>query len=183
MVGVTSCFPDSRHMSAKPTTRGNSNTASSDPSTLSHSFTPLAIAPGTGRRMLCHILCPFLSQGKMITLSLLGSLILELELDDPDHCFTTGTWSNVWELQRPVILCDFIPVDPSLSNSFAQHLLAGKELPISYDNFFSFDTTIDPANYVTVPIYRGFSRSKTVYISFAQTGGAYNNYCVAPTSG
>jgi hypothetical protein len=117
----------------------------------------------------------------MIPLSLLGSLIVEFELDDYDHCFTTGSGIlNNWEIQRPVILCDVIQVDPSLSNSFAQHLLSGKELPISYQNFFSFVTTVDPSSYVTVPIYRGFSRLAAIYISFVQNGVPYNTNFICP---
>ena len=110
---------------------GSTNTASTDPSTLCHPFTPAAIAAGTGRRVLCQILCPFFSQGKMLPPSLLGSWVLEIELGGYDDCFTTGSnITNQWEIQRPVIFADVITVDPSLTNSFAQHLLGGKELPV-----------------------------------------------------
>ena len=83
---------------------GATNTASTDPSTLCHPFTAAPIANGTGRRVLCQILCPFFSQGKMLPLSPLGSCVLEIELGGYDDCFTTGTnITNLWEIQRPVI--------------------------------------------------------------------------------
>ena len=70
-----------------------------------------------------------------------------------------------------------------MSNSFAQHLLSGKELPISYDNIFSFVTTIDPSNVVSVPVYRGFSRAKSIYITFVQPGTQYNTVFECPLGG
>ena len=76
-----------------------------------------------------------------------------------------------------------VQVDPQLSNSFAQHLLSGKELPISYDNIFSFVTTVDPSNYVSVPVYRGFSRAKAIYISFVVPGTQYNTNFACPLDG
>ena len=80
---------------------------------------------------------PLFCQGKMLPLSLLGSCVLELELGGYDDCFTTGTnITNTWEIVRPVVFADVISVDPSLTNSFAHHLLNGKQLPITFDGFF-----------------------------------------------
>ena len=74
---------------------------------------------------MLQILCPFFSQGKMLPLSLLGSCVLELELGGYDDCFKTATnITNLWEIVRPMVLADLITVDPSLTNSFAQHLLS-----------------------------------------------------------
>ena len=73
-----------------------------------------------------------------------------------------------------MILCDVVQVDPQLSNSFAQHPLSGKELPISYDNIFSFVTTVAPGDVVSVPVYRGFWRAKAIYITFVSPGTQYN---------
>jgi hypothetical protein len=42
--------------------------------------------------MLCQLLCSFFSQGKCIPLSLVGSVVLELELCDSDDCFDTATY-------------------------------------------------------------------------------------------
>ena len=89
---------------------GATNSVGNDPSTLSHAFTPLALAGGASRRVIMQLLCPFFSQGKMLPLSLLGSLVLEREPDDADMCFASSP--NNWELVRPIILCDVIQVDP-----------------------------------------------------------------------
>ena len=49
---------------------GSSNEQNSDPSTLSHPFSPMDISPGGSKRVLCQLLCRFFSQGKMLPLSL-----------------------------------------------------------------------------------------------------------------
>ena len=140
---------------------------------------------------MLQILCPFFSSGKMLPLSLLGSCVLELELGGYDDCFRTGTnITNLWEIVRPVVFADVITVDPSLTNSFAQHLLNGKELPITFDGFFSSITSITAAtsssgtsSAVTVPIYRGFSRLKAIYVSFLYNSYPVNTSFVCPLIG
>jgi len=154
---------------------------SGDQSTLTAPLDCLPLAAGASRRMLMQLLCPFFSQGKMLPLSLLGSLVIELELDDADMCFSTS--GNNWSLVRPMILCDVVQVDPQLSNSFAQHLLSGKELPISYENMFSFVTTVAPSDVVSIPIYRGFSRAKAVYVTFVAPSTQYNTTFPCPLGG
>ena len=56
--------------------------------TLEIPFTPAPIPVGKSRRMMCQLMCNFLSQGKCILLLLIGSLVLELELGDSDDCFS-----------------------------------------------------------------------------------------------
>ena len=58
---------------------------------------------------------------------------------------------NKWEINSPEILCDVLSIDPSLASSYASHLLGGKTLPISYTNFFSFQTSITSAAAVSIP--------------------------------
>ena len=103
-----------------------SSSGGGGPSTLSSPFVPLAIPAGVSRRLLMQLLCPFFSQGKMLPLSLLGSLMIELELDDADMCFASS--GTNWSLVRHVIFCDTVQVDPQLSNSFAQHQGAPDQL-------------------------------------------------------
>ena len=74
-------------------------------------------------------------------------------------------------------------MDPQLSNSFAQHLLSGKELPITYDNIFSFVTSVAPSDVVSIPVYRGFSRAKAIYVTFVEPGTQYNTTFQCPLGG
>ena len=52
---------------------------------------PAPIPKGKSRRVMCQLMLSFLSQGKCIPLSLIGSLVLELEIGDSDDCFNTIT--------------------------------------------------------------------------------------------
>ena len=127
---------------------------------------PSAISAGKKRRVLTQLLCPFFNNGKMLPLSLLGGLTLELEIGSINDAFDPGTGTNNWEILQPEILCDCIGLDPSLSSSFASHLLAGKTLPISYSNIFTMQTSLSTTTAVSIPISRGFSRLNQVYVTF-----------------
>ena len=103
--------------------------------TLTNAFAPFPLAPGTSRRMLTQLLCPFFSQVKFLPLSLSGPVTLELELGDFQDCFIVqgnGVAPVTWSILQPEILCDTLSVDPSLSNSYASSLLSGKSLPILF---------------------------------------------------
>ena len=54
--------------------------------TLSNPFSAFPLRPGTQRRMLTQLLCPFFSQGKLLPLSLMGAITIELELGDYQDC-------------------------------------------------------------------------------------------------
>ena len=128
---------------------------------------PASIAAGKKKRVLTQLLCPFFNNGKMLPLSLLGGLTLELEIGGLNNAFDIpGTSTNSWEILQPEILCDCIGLDPSLSSSFASHLLAGKTLPISYSNIFTMQTSLSTTTAVSIPISRGFSRLNQVYVTF-----------------
>ena len=135
---------------------------------LSQNFSPAPLAAGKKRRVLTQLLCPFFNNGKMLPLSLLGGITVELQLGDINDAFNKPLSGQVnsWEIQSAELLCDCLSLDPSLSSSFASHLLAGKTLPISYSNFFTFQTSITTASSVNIPCTRGFSRLNAVYITF-----------------
>ena len=75
------------------------------------------------RTVVVHLMSSFLSQGKMIPLSMVP-VILELELGGLDDCFL-GT-DNQWEISRPRLVADVLSVESTLMNSFAAHTLSGK---------------------------------------------------------
>ena len=150
--------------------------------TLTNPFAAFPLAPGTSRRMLTQLLCPFFSQGKFLPLSLSGPVTLELELGDFQDCFITqsGVAPVTWSILQPEILCDTLSVDPSLSNSYASSLLSGKSLPISYHNFFSFQSTIANHDAVSIPCQRGFSRLVCLYFTLTRADQQFNTFFYAP---
>ena len=132
--------------------------------------------------MLTQLLFPFLTTtGKMLPLSLLGGIVIELELGDFNDCFLADTTqAPSWEITQPEILVDCINVDAALANSYSSALLSGKTLPISYHNFFSFETSFTSTSAVSIPCQRGFSRLTALYITFTRAGQPYNTYFYSP---
>ena len=130
-------------------------------------------------------MCNFLSQGKCIPLSLTGSLVLEFELGDADDCFDTTTNGGFsWSLERMMLYADVLQVDPSVNNSFSQHLLSGKSLPVPLIGCFSFMTSLASSNaYATIPVQRGFSRFVSTYFTFVVNGAPPNSWFQSPLDG
>ena len=119
------------------------------------------------------LLSSFLSQGKMIPLTML-SITLELELDDADVAFS-GT-GNTWEITRPRLLADACDLDQALANSYAKHLLDGKALPLFMDGLYSLRAAVPSGSSLySLPISRGFTRLSTVYVTLWDGNGEWVN--------
>ncbi len=104
-------LPSQRRMNNICESWGGSNA----PSTLSAPGAGAPIAADSERTVVVHLMSSFLSQGKMIPLSLIPA-VLELELGDLNDCFDGTT--NKWEISRPRLVADVITLDPSLLLSF-----------------------------------------------------------------
>ena len=49
----------------------------------------------------------------------------------PASEFSVYNTSNMWQIQNVQFKCDVVSSDSALENSYAQHLLHGKSLPIN----------------------------------------------------
>lgn len=125
------------------------------------------IAASSERTVVVQLLSSFFSQGKMLPLSLLGSLVLELEVGEADDAFS-GT-GNDWSILQPRLLASVLTLDNALQNSYAKHVLDGKALPIAMHGLYSIKSAVgaNDQTQFTLPITRGFTRLSTVYISFS----------------
>ena len=74
--------------------------------------------------------------------------------------------STSWLIQNVMIKADVVTIDNSLDNEYAQHLLEGKSLPISYSTYVSQLLTISSNNNFTANITRSFTRLKSVFSTF-----------------
>jgi hypothetical protein len=89
--------------------------------------------------------------------------------------------SSSWQIQNVQIKADLLTLDNSLDNEYAQHLLQGKSLPISYDTYVSQYLTIQASGGTfTTNVTRSFTRLKAVFVTamnralVTTTGGALN---------
>jgi len=122
-----------------------------------------------------------LSQPKYLPLRY-AALTFELELVSDNTLpfvlktvapFTAATTSDSWSLQNVQMKCDIVTLDNALDNSYAELLLSGKSLPISYSTYISQFQSILSGDVgqqkVRINIARSLSRLKSVFISFDKT--------------
>jgi hypothetical protein len=104
-----------------------------------------AMGPGGSRAVTFKPLCGLLNQSKYIPLSWCP-LTFEFEVvslaTDPivstgSTDFTVANTSVTWQIQDVRLICDIVTLDSALQNSYAEHILSGKALPINYGTYVS----------------------------------------------
>ena len=106
------------------------------------------ITGGTALTVLFKPLSGLLNQNKMLPIRY-SQIIIELELADEPTApimdpaasvadfYTVDNTSTDWQIENVQVKVDVCTLDSALDNSYAQHLLSGKSLPISYNIFVS----------------------------------------------
>ena len=119
-----------------------------------------------------------LNQNKMLPIRY-APITLALELvDDPyepiisnvpvtaEHpAFSKANTSLSWSITNVQVKVDVCTLDNALDNSYAQHLLSGKSLPISYNTFVSQMQTISGQDAPTINVSRALTRLKSVFVT------------------
>jgi hypothetical protein len=105
----------------------------------------------------------------------------ELELDEANAVFIGA--ANSWYITQPRLIADVLTLDNALQNSYASHILQGKQLPFMMHGLYSVRATIPAGSTMySLPIARGFTRLSTCYFTFFDSngGGSWVNYFAAP---
>jgi len=134
------------------------------------------IASGASRIVYFKPLLGIFNQSKYLPL-MWGGFVLEFELvgtsTDPiisppagvaDSDYTNANTSTAWEILDVRLIGDQVNLDSALQNSYSEHVLSGKTLPISYNTFITMQQAVS-GTYITVNISRAVSRLKTFYFS------------------
>ena len=79
--------------------------------------------------------------------------------------FKAENTSSTWSISDVRILCDVVTIDSALQNSYAEHVLSGKALPINYGTYITQYQLISGGD-ITVNVTRALSRLKSVFLSF-----------------
>jgi hypothetical protein len=137
--------------------------------------------PGNkARTVVVKLLSSFLTQGKAIPLNMVP-VVLELELDEANAAFIGA--GNSWYITQPRLIADVITLDNQLQNSYASHVLQGKQLPFMMHGLYSVRATIPPGSTLySLPIARGFTRLSTCYFTFFDSSGNWANTFTAPVA-
>lgn len=135
------------------------------------------IAQGESQTVLFKPLSGLLNQPKYLPIRYMP-LVLELELVDkatePIVSNFSGTGATdfkadntslVWSLNQVQVKCDMCTLDNSLDNSYAEHLLSGKSLPINYNTFVSQMQTILGQDKPSINVSRALTRLKSVFVT------------------
>ena len=83
---------------------------------------------------------------------------------DTNDIIDTNTSTN-WYIQNVEAKCDLITLDNALSNSYTDHLMSGKSIPINYNTFVSQMQTIIGEKKPSVTITRALTRLKSVFVT------------------
>lgn len=125
---------------------------------------------GTKKQTVSMKLCSGLfNQSKMLPLRY-APITIELELvgNAEDATHSAGNDSN-WSLSNVQAKVDLVTLDNALSNSYDEHLLSGKSLPINFGTYISQDQVVSGSN-LAVNISRAASRLKTIFVSLLGPG-------------
>jgi hypothetical protein len=143
------------------------------------------ILPGQSQTVLFKPLSGLLSQPKYLPLRYCP-ITIELELvsdstlpivsylvpvaSPPNTAdFTPVNTSLLWQIQNVQAKCDVCTLDNALDNSYAEHMLSGKALPINFNTYISqMQNILSGANgqqKVRLNVTRSLTRLKSVFVT------------------
>ena len=123
------------------------------------------LAASKSRTVSMKLLSGLLSQSKYLPIRY-APLDIELELVAAVGDCVTG--STAWSLSDVQVKCDVCALDNALENSYAEHLLSGKALPINYGTFISQSQVVTASTF-SVNISRAVSRLKSLFFTLDGT--------------
>ena len=81
-----------------------------------------------------------------------------------------------WEIENCQIKADVLTLDNSLENSYAEHIMSGKSLPINFNTFITSNQTVSGQN-ISVSVSRAVTRLKGLFLTFYKDlGGVTDHY-------
>jgi hypothetical protein len=80
--------------------------------------------------------------------------------------------SNDWQIENVQVKVDVCTLDNALDNSYAQHLLSGKSLPISYNTFVSQFQSANATDKNLINVSRALTRLKSVFVTLQKDSTA-----------
>ena len=153
-----------------------------------------SIPANSAQTVLFKPLSGLLAQNKMLPLRY-APITLELELVDdvrepilsgasnialPASVIATEKFSEAsnlsvnWSITNVQVKVDVCTLDNALDNSYAQHLLSGKSLPIAYNTFVSQMQTISGQDAPVINVSRALTRLKSVFVTLNKNMTAWN---------
>ena len=93
-----------------------------------------------------------------------------------------GDLSEVWSIENPVVLCDLLTIDNQLMNEYANVVLSGRNLPISYSTLITQLQSLSSGNNGSqsglINVTRAVSRLQSAFVTFSKSTDANGNRVV-----
>ena len=89
---------------------------------------------------------------------------LEIELELVNAYGDAQQGSTNWTISDVQLKADLCALDNALDNSYAQHLLSGKALPINYSTYIS-QNQVTTASTFTINVSRAVTRLKSIFLT------------------
>ena len=113
------------------------------------------------RKFIPLMWCPITLEFEIVS----GSIDAVITPIAAGPAFTPTNTSTSWQIQDVRIIADVVTLDNGLQNSYAEHGLSGKSLPINYSTYVTFlQSCVFPS--INVRVTRAVSRLKTVLFNF-----------------
>ena len=91
-------------------------------------------------------------------------ITIELELVNTYGDSVRSGGSQLWSIEDVQLKCDMVTLDSQLDNSYAEHLLSGKSIPISYTSYTT-SQQVCSGDSTNVNISRSLTRLKSIFVT------------------
>ena len=116
---------------------------------------------GATRRIGMKLCSGLLNQSKMLPIRYCP---IEIELELVNAAIDAVGGATSWTISDVQCKCDLVTLDNGLENSYSEHVLSGKALPINYSTYISQSQVVPDMN-INVNISRAVTRLKSIFMS------------------
>ena len=109
--------------------------------------------------------CPLTLEFEVVSLATDPLLVAAAGRNDAGDP-VSGELSGSWQIEDVQIKCDLVTLDSALQNSYAEHVLSGKALPLNYSTYITQFQTLANGLPMIVNVTRAVSRLKSVFFNF-----------------
>ena len=116
---------------------------------------------GTSRRIGMKLCSGLLNQSKMLPVRYCP---IELELELVNAVGDPQKGAIGWSISDVQCKCDLVTLDNGLENSYSEHVLSGKALPINYSTYISQSQVVTDSTF-NINVSRAVTRLKSIFMS------------------
>jgi len=128
---------------------------------------PETLPVGTSRRIGMKLCSGLLNQSKMLPIRYCP---IELELELVNAVGDPQKGSIGWSISDVQCKCDLVTLDNGLENSYSEHVLSGKALPINYSTYISQSQVVTDSTF-NINVSRAVTRLKSIFMSMEGAHG------------